>query len=317
MKINGSSHNDTNATTDINRNNNENYSSNQDYYQSIFIACGETRIDQLYSTEYLEFIILLKKYLDVFIKIILGKLEPGPTFRLGEEARKIKIPKKSKMLKRLVFKKLITIRSAWILDTLKSMNSADLGSETVKKVQDASSINACLEETIHPDILTRMFQDGLNAGILNWITIQELLLEKFYNDLHIYSRSQEIMTEVFKPLGKHRAIEIMLGGFVANQVFKVGYNQTEKNINKNGSIFTGIASIRPNESRSEVGDSIFGGWEGQPQEVVEDFVEFRRTEPLQFKLKVEDHENLLNFFDAGMDSRSMMSFDGGDHGFHG
>ena len=272
-------------------------------YPSIFLSSSEGTMDQLYSIEYLDFIVLLKKYLEVFIQVILRKVEPGPNFNLREQANQITIPVKSKMLKKLVFKKLITIRSAWLLDAIKTMDPSHLDKDFIERIQSATSTNACLEESVEPEILSKMFRDGLDLGILNWITIQELLLTKLLNDLKLYSKTQQIFTSVSMSLGKEKTIEMMLSGLPAQKVFNIEYA-------KPGDTGKTTAAQKTSANGYNNGVAEDNGllldWEA-PTHHLEELTQFKRFGAPN--VSFEGNDNFINLFDTNADNRSILSFE--------
>ena len=275
-------------------------------YPSIFIASDEAKMDQLYSTEYLEFIILLKKHLEVFIQVILRKVEAGPNFKLREEVNKITIPMKSKMLKKHIFKKLAAIRSQWILNAAKTMSPSQLDKDIIERIQKATNTNACLEESIDPEILSKVFKEQFNNGLLNWITIQELLLTKLLGDLKLYAKTQQIFTNVSKSLGKKRTIEMMLASFEAQWAINdLGFPKETQRGKK--------ASLKPPTSPNfdnsviEEDNGSFFDWAAPPSHHIEELTTFKRFVPAQARL--EDSNTMINLFDMNADNSSILSFE--------
>ena len=277
------------------------------YQKTSFMTPPGVTMETFYSKGYLSFIEQVKKYLDVFIRIILQKIHPGPLFNLTDEVQKVKIPSRAKIFKKLVLKKVVAIRSAWLLNGLKNIKASPADIEMVRKVRTAKSINGIIKESIDPAIISKMCKDGQKFGILHWLKIQDLLIEKFLDDFHLYGSSQKLITEVSSIVGIEKSIYLMMKGVVANKIFNVSYSNEStpaQNLSvKRDDEVTG-------EERSEVGCGLgSGGSFKTPRNEVRFLDGFRRLGSPRV-LSGGDNESLLNFFDMedDDDKRSVLSF---------
>ena len=281
-------------------------------YSGIFIEAEGEKIQDYYQEPYIDFIVTLKRHFEVFIEIVLQKRLITPGFNLGNLAAKIRVPVKQKTIKQLMVKKIASIRSAWLINALKTTNASREDVLLARRLKNAKSITVDVAEVRDPELFREQARRYTSLGMMDWIEFQDLLMEKLFNDLFLYGNSQKILGRMFAKLGTEKAIQVVLKGLMSSKLLRMRFNQPQK-----GS--EGASKVRPFEEVSkgfEANRGVFGGGSqdtgerlGQ-SEIDSVAIGGLDTESVQ----IDDGESLLDFFGfQNQGNGSVMSFDQVSH----
>ena len=274
-------------------------------HPSTFIAPNGTNMEEFYTRSYIEFVAKLKKYLEVFIQIILRKIAPGPEFNLTEEVKKVSVPSKSKIFKILILKKMLTVRSAWLINTLKRVKASPEDLELARKIKRAKAFNATIKESLDPRLIKELCLHSSKIGLLHYLRVHDLLIEKFFDDLCLYGTTQNIINQMESIVGTKKFIEQLLSGIVAQKIFKLSYND---GLDPQGEDGVNGTFVRIEEDKS-VTESLLGAIKTPCGESA-GFGALKGFKTPPVFSSGGDNESLLNFFDMdNNDNRSVMSFE--------
>ena len=293
-------------------------------HSQFFMVSSAMDLTRWYSVEYINYLSQIKRLLEVFTLIILGKISVRRDFNLLRETQRIKSGKKFRILKIMTIKKIITIRASWVANFLKIGQQRPQDVEVIKEMRKAQSVNIHITEKTDPSFFKREAVFYHEHGMMQWIRKVDLILDKLLNDMYIYGRSQQLLTEMHTMKGAEKAIELFLKGGTTDEVFEVKYNAREAGGGQELQKAPESGQAPPQTPGQELGGfsrkiDEKGQTAEDPGSLPDKFSLFKDLDstgvpggPSSFSGDSGNDESLLDFFDLngnGGDNRSVFSFD--------